>query len=134
MTKMLELVAEMRARLTETARTEETLIAALGAALHDADTRLLAEVRDLTMAHEARRVAILTELQTLAGRIGAFPALSQTDDVPGIAAARHPPMAVADDVADAELEVGLSPGDWRRAVSNIKDDLDAAFGRPRTTN
>jgi len=127
MTKMLELVAQMNARLSETARTEEALIDALGIALREADSRLLAEVRDLTLAHEARRVAILGELQTLAARIGAFPAIADESG----ALSQEPS---ADSLIGADEDLGLSPGDWRRAVNNIKDELDVHYGRPRAPN
>jgi hypothetical protein len=125
MTKMLQYVDEMRARLTEVATTEQTLIRALGEALAQVDQELLADVRDLTLAHEARRMAILVELQTLASRIGAFP----------VAAERAPPVIERAEEAGREPSPlpsqpdGARAGDWRKAVSNIKDDLDTYFGR-----
>lgn len=134
MTKMLQYVDEMRARLTEVATTEQTLIRELDQALSRVDQELLADVRDLTLAHEARRVAILAELQGLASRIGAFPVTAD-------------PLAVAHVAPTIEQATPFSPqppplpgsvpesfeavraGDWRQAVSNIKDDLDTYFGR-----
>lgn len=124
MTKMVELVEDMRTRLTEVATTEQTLVRALGDALSAIDQQLLADVRDLTFAHEARRVAILQELQVLASRIGAFPVAQETQ-----------PALEANGRALAGDETGIDPndavraGDWRQAVSNIKDDLDEYFGR-----
>ena len=53
---------------------EQLLIEALGEALSLADKKLLDDVRSLTIEHETRRAHILSELQTLASRIGAFPA------------------------------------------------------------
>lgn len=124
MTKMLQYVEEMRARLTEVANTEQTLIRALDQALAQVDQELLADVRDLTMAHEARRVAILTELQGLASRIGAFPVTAERDPPAlerGSELAPPPPLP--------ESFEAVRAGDWRQAVSNIKDDLDTYFGR-----
>lgn len=73
MTKMMQLVEEMRARLDQIADTEQTLVRALGDALSRVDQKLLQDVRSISIEHEARRGAILLELQTLASRIGAFP-------------------------------------------------------------
>ena len=124
MTKMLQYVDEMRARLTEVATQEQTLIRALGQALAEVDRELLADVRDLTLSHEARRTAILSELQNLAARIGAFPVAVEhprpaIDEMP--ASSEPPPLP--------ELGEGARVGDWRTAVSNIKDELDVYFGR-----
>ena len=130
MTKMLQYVDEMRAQLTEVATTEQTLIRALDQALRQVDQDLLADVRDLTMAHEARRVAILTELQGLASRIGAFPVTAEPLAAGPVAPAieqgqqlstQPPPLP--------ESFEAVRAGDWRQAVSNIKDDLDTYFGR-----
>ncbi len=134
MTKMLQYVDEMRARLSEVATTEQTLIRALDQALSQVDQELLADVRDLTLAHEARRVAILTELQGLASRIGAFPVTSE----PLAAAHAAPAIEQATTLAPQppplpgsvpESFEAVRAGDWRQAVSNIKDDLDTYFGR-----
>jgi hypothetical protein len=73
MTKMMQLVEEMRARLDQISDTEQTLVRALGDALSRVDQKLLQDVRSISIEHEARRGAILLELQTLASRIGAFP-------------------------------------------------------------
>lgn len=124
MTRMLQYVEEMQARLTEVARNEQTLIRALGEALAQVDQELLADVRDLTLSHEARRVAILQELQCLASRIGAFPAASEKAQV--IAAASAPLPAES---AVVEVQEPPRAGDWRQAVSNIKDELDVYFAR-----
>jgi hypothetical protein len=115
---MLQYVEEMQARLTEVTRNEQTLIRTLGEALARVDQELLADVRDLTLSHEARRVAILQELQCLASRIGAFPVAPEPAQV---TAAPLPPSPEAEDPPRA--------GDWRQAVSNIKDELDVYFGR-----
>lgn len=125
MTKMLQYVDEMRARLTEVANTEQTLIRALDQALAQVDQELLADVRDLTMAHEARRVAILSELQGLASRIGAFPVTAER----GAPALEQAPELSPQPPPLPEGFEAVRAGDWRQAVSNIKDDLDTYFGR-----
>jgi hypothetical protein len=83
MTKMVQLVEEMRARLTQIADSEQALVRALGEALSLVDQKLLQDVRNLTTEHEARRAAILYELQGLASRIGAFPTV-QPEPAPGL--------------------------------------------------
>lgn len=124
MTKMIQFVDDMRARLTEVANNEQTLIRALGDALGAVDQQLLADVRDLTLAHEARRVAILQELQILASRIGAFP--TPREPQPALETNGHAlPVAPPGD----EMEGALRGGDWRQAVSNIKDELEEYFNR-----
>ena len=121
MSKMIQLVDEMRARLTEIAEREQALVRALGEALNRVDHRLLQDVRSITTEHEARRGAILLELQGLASRIGAFPAarepapVSYAEPAPKTLAAANdrPPM--------------FGRGDWRKAASNIEDELDVYF-------
>lgn len=124
MTKMVQLVDEMRERLTEVASNEQVLVRALGDALSAVDQQLLADVRDLTMAHEARRVAILQELQVLASRIGAFPTPGEPQPV--LEANGH---TLSADMADDPAAAAMRGGDWRQAVNNIKDELEEYFGR-----
>ena len=122
MTKMLQYVEDMSARLAEVAATEQTLIRALGDALSRVDQELLADVRDLTMAHEARRVAILTELQGLAQRIGSFPGPAEV--LPSIEDGND-----ASEFMPAETAAPPRAGDWRQAITNMQEDLSAHFGR-----
>ena len=82
MSKMIELIEEMRARLNQVADTEQSLVRALSEALNRVDQKLLQDVRDITTDHESRRGAILHELQNLASRIGAFPIAR--DQAPGL--------------------------------------------------
>lgn len=74
MTKMIQLVEEMGARISQITDAEQELVRALGDALSRVDQKLLQDVRKITNEHESRRGAILHELQGLATRIGAFPA------------------------------------------------------------
>ena len=146
MTKMVQLVEEMRARLTQIADSEQALVRALGEALSLVDQKLLQDVRNLTTEHEARRAAILYELQGLASRIGAFPT-AQPDPVPGLdyadpavvaIGASHTGMAQNGITQNGVTQNGLpatmngnprpfSRGDWRQAASNIEDGLDVYF-------
>jgi|SRR5215467_9008421 len=144
MTKMVQLVEEMRARLTQIADSEQALVRALGEALSLVDQKLLQDVRNLTTEHEARRAAILYELQGLASRIGAFPT-AQPEPAPGLdyadpavvaIGATHTGIAqngmVTNSAGHASAAINGSPrpfsrGDWRQAASNIEDGLDDYF-------
>ena len=114
---MLPYIDDMHARLSEVANTEQALIRALAEALSRVDQKLLDDVRSLAMDHEVRRVAIMTELYNLASRIGAFPA------------SREPLPPLEDAGSGLTTYVSVEDtreiphsGDWRQAVSNIKDD------------
>ena len=121
MSKMIQLVDEMRARLTEIAEREQALVRALGEALNRVDHRLLQDVRSITTEHETRRGAILLELQSLASRIGAFPAGRESAPV-GYADPAPKTLAAANDRPPM-----FGRGDWRKAASNIEDELDVYF-------
>jgi hypothetical protein len=137
MTKMIQLIEEMDARLSQIADAEKELVRALGHALSRVDQRLLQDVRKITTEHESRRGAILHELQGLATRIGAFPVARQaTSGVeyaepmprPITAANSVPKIPTANGVAGANGHVGpFSRGDWRQAASNIEDEVDSLF-------
>jgi hypothetical protein len=73
MTNLTNQIEAMRIRMRELSGEELGLVRALGDALDRADQTLMEEVRNLSVAHEARRGAILAELQALAVRLGAFP-------------------------------------------------------------
>jgi hypothetical protein len=113
MRKLLQQLEEMHIRIAETATHEEALVKALGDALSRLDEQLLADVQNIASEHEARRTAILGELQGLAGSIGMFqvtrPAVTARPDLETEVAAYLP-----------------SAGDWREATSNIRDDLEGA--------
>ena len=78
MSKMLQVVEELRDRLGSIADQEQQLIASLREALNRFDQKLLQDVRNLAAEHEGRRGVILNELQGLASRLGVFPAASLT--------------------------------------------------------
>lgn len=73
MANTAELVKE-REQLDAIADTEGKLLTSLRDALQRFDQRLLKDVRNVTAEHESRRGLILHELQSLASRIGVFPA------------------------------------------------------------
>ena len=109
MTKMLDQIDDLRTRLTDVSNHEQTLLRALSDALTRVDQALLEDVRDIALAHEARRGLILTELHDLAARIGAFPT------------PRSAPDALTESDAAVPRYVPPShPGDWREAISNIE--------------
>jgi hypothetical protein len=113
MTKLIEQIEQMRIRLSEIASNEQALIKALGDALNRLDQALLRDVRSLASEHEVRREAILGELQGLAGSIGMFraPLHAAPEELPSYMPAHGPQQAI-------------SPGDWRRATSNIEEELE----------
>ena len=117
MTKLHLQIEEMRVRLTENARDEQCLVQALGDALSHVDQKLLTEVRLVTAEHEVRRGAILNELQVLAARLCAFPVTSEPLTALGQENHELPSLVRSNGHAH-------SPGDWRKAASNIEDDLD----------
>ncbi len=72
MRPLLQQLEEMHIRIAETATHEEKLVKALGDALTRLDDQLLQDVQSIATEHEARRTAILGELQGLASSIGMF--------------------------------------------------------------
>lgn len=115
-------IEKMHQQLQKMAEREQMLINALDEALGRADRKLLDDVRSVTANHEARRAIIMSELQTLAHRIGALPVA----EVPIDTIAYEPPEPVeAPSVNDLpSAEPVARGGDWRRAAKNITDGLD----------
>lgn len=130
-------IEAMQRRLEKMAAREEQLIEALNDALSRADRKLLDDVRSITLEHEARRTVILTELQSLASRIGAFPISAKpietieydvTDKETDDEEDTKPPAAK--NGASAETAKG---GDWRTATRRIAEELSLAVnGAPAT--
>ena len=111
LTKLVHHINEMRARLSQTAHTERSLVESLGDALNRLDQEMLQNIRNIAAGHESRRGAILNELQTLAGSIGKF----------------LPPQEVA--VLPQPIDGYPSApagGDWRQATTNLSyhDELE----------
>ena len=123
MSKMMNLVEDMRARLDAIADTAQALVRALGEALNRVDHKLLHDVRSITTEHETRRGAILLELQGLASRIGAFPSTRESR-----AGIEYEPRSIANDP-----EPAFGRGDWREAANTIQQELDI-FVRGRASS
>jgi hypothetical protein len=116
MTTLIEQIEEMRQRMNELASSEQGLVRALGDALSRADQRLLQDVHSLAVEHEARRGAILRELQGLAARMGSLPRPRGT-----FAALEETPLGVT--AREATPQPVLGGADWRKAAANIQDEL-----------
>ena len=117
-------IEAMHARLEKMAKREQMLIAALDEALSRADRKLLDDVRNITADHEARRTIILTELQTLADRIGMLPAPAPEMRVETI---EYEAPVVPEPATPPPPAAPATPargGDWRTAARKIVDDLD----------
>ena len=127
MNKLHSEIEDMRRRLADNAQSEQALVKALRETLNQVDDNLLSEVRLVTAQHEARRTAILNELQLLAARLCTFPV------------ARVEPVAAIEDDVTREIEHNghtnghanghangnaHAPGDWRIAARNIADDIE----------
>jgi len=110
MSKLMQQLEEMHARIVETSTHEEALIKALNDALTRLDDQLLQDVRAIASDHEARRTAILGELHGLASSIGMFQA---------------PRVAARPDAHLGEVEYMPSAGDWRQAANNIGEEQEA---------
>jgi hypothetical protein len=122
MSKMIQLVQEMHARLNDIANSEQALVRTLGDALSRVDQQLMQEVRNITAEHEARRSAILLELESLASRIGTFPTLREP--VAGMANSQH----LAKPNAPANGRLGpLDHGPWPPVASDMQHEVDLYF-------
>ncbi len=87
MTKLIQHIEEMRARLSQIATTERSHVQSLSDALNRLDQEILQSVRNIAAEHEIRRDAILDELQALAGSIGMLP--PAREPVQPVAIQRH---------------------------------------------
>jgi hypothetical protein len=130
MDTLVKQIEEMRVRMNNLVTEEDRLVTALGNALTGADEKLLADVRNVAAAHEARRVTILKELQLLAGRMGMLPGprapftALETVPVPELSQTIGPveTAPVQEPLQTSEPPVG-GRGDWRQATANIQDYL-----------
>lgn len=149
MTQSKSYIEDLHTRLKAIADREQQLIHALNEALTCADRKLLDDVRSVTMEHEARRAVILTELQTLASRIGAFPAGAEpcpmiedeTLDLPYYATDDEASDEAISPVQDAEEvesyhnghenghAIVSGGGDWRKAAEKIRDGFEFQIHR-----
>ncbi|MBX9591972.1 MAG: hypothetical protein K2X43_21985 [Hyphomonadaceae bacterium] len=120
MSKMVQLVEELRERLNTIADGEQKLVSSLREALNRFDQKLLQDVRSLTAEHESRRSAILNELQGLASRMGAFPPPRETRL--GVNGADGPPALPPHGRLRA-----VEGGAWREATDKLQSELDTYF-------
>jgi hypothetical protein len=120
MTSLAQELEEMRLRMNELAKNEQGLIMALGDALSRADHKLLDDVRNLSAEHEARRGAILKELQSLAARLGALPK-------PGDLFAPLGSLPPSDPYGMHGHPQQRQ--DWRRQSVSIQDELNKHLGQ-----
>jgi hypothetical protein len=119
MSKLVQLVEELRERLSTIADGEQKLVASLREALNRFDQKLLQDVRTITAEHESRRSAILSELQGLATRMGAFPPPRETRlSVSGEAPPSLP--------GNGRLRA-VEGGAWREATDKLQSELDSYF-------
>jgi hypothetical protein len=119
-TSLVEQIEEMRIRMNQLARREQDLVRALGQALNRADTKLLQDVRNVSLEHEVRREGILRELQSLASRMGALPMPRAPYASLENAQMENPPL----DLPPYEPhQPAPRTGDWRQATANLRGDL-----------
>lgn len=121
MTKLKDQIHEMQRSLTENALTERAFVAGLGEALSQVDYHLVDEVRRLREEHTARRGAILQELQSLSNNLCALPA--PRDVQPSID--HHPEPS--EFVPRSTFSHQHAPGDWRKAMNAIEEDLESVW-------
>jgi len=137
--------AEMNARLEEIENREGVLMQSLRDRLTSVDRKLLDNVRNLTTEHETRRTVILTELQTLAERIGAFPVTGdpvhiiecEPIDAPRYVPQTPPqPQTPQRPVAPNLPETApvSNGGDWRKAAEKIRDDFEGRMNDIKAAN
>ena len=132
MSKMFELVDELRDQLQTVGDTEQKLVASpLREALNRYDQKLLQDVRSLAAEHETRRGAILGELRSLASRMGAFPPPrepheSLLEPTPLQSPPALPPNAAAASLPNGKLRA-VPGGAWREAAERLQDELDVYF-------
>lgn len=121
MSKMVQLVEELRERLNTIADGEQKLVSSLREALNRFDQKLLQDVRSITAEHESRRSVILNELQGLASRMGAFPPPRDTRSAVTGADATPPALPQGSRLRAVE------GGAWREATDKLQTELDSYF-------
>jgi hypothetical protein len=119
MTTLLQQIEEMRVQVNELAGGEQKLLHSLSDALTRADHQLLHDVRNVAAEHERRRTMILKELQALALSIGSFPV--RRDSVMALEEAPSDQPSLRSSHLEDRV---AAAGDWRRAASNVQDELD----------
>jgi hypothetical protein len=125
MTGLPQNVHDLLARLSESSRNELDLVRELATAIQRADDQLLKEVRSVSMLHEIRREAIVSELQQLASRLCALPVrMPVREPLPAIEQAASD---ADDDPVTVEPPATGGAGDWREAAQRIDAELQQYF-------
>ena len=119
MTVLEKNIEAMLGELSARSQTETEFIQKLSDAINAVDDKLLRDVRRVSLQHEIRREAILTELQTLASQLCTLPVRQR----PPVLPARDDPREQIT-FEDGEVARGA---DWRQAARNIQAELDATF-------
>ena len=120
MSTLAKELEEMRLRMNDLAKNEQGLITALGDALSRADHKLLDDVRNISAEHDARRGAILGELQKLASRLGSLPKSGGQVYAPLGNGAREIPSLEG----PQSLSGSSTRPDWLRpSTSTLQDEL-----------
>lgn len=127
MSKMLQLVEQMQARLNEISASEQALLRGLRDALNRVDDKLMQDVRTISAEHENRRRAVLDELQGLASRLGAFPAAREPAPELGHGLEHGDDGARPHELIDEGRRHTPAPSQKRRTVGNITAELDHYF-------
>jgi hypothetical protein len=130
MSNMVQLVAEMRARLNEITKSEQALVQTLEETLNRIDQKLLQDMQNVATERESRRGSLLYELQCLAARIGAFPTADDSMATIENASPETIPAAAANSIHPPST----CGGDWRQAVNNIEADPDARIEKRISSN
>jgi hypothetical protein len=129
MSKIGQLVEELRDRLNSVADQEQKLVSSLRDALNRFDQKLLQDVRSVAAEHEARRSHILSELQDLASRIGVFPSAS-TGPRPQVSgdfrAGASEPVASGEASLTNRLRA-VEGGAWHEATEKLQNELGSHF-------
>ena len=115
MTDLVQQLEHMRVRMHQQAQQEAGLVAELGDALRASDHQLLQDVRTVAAEHEARRAAILGELQMLAARLNSLPLREQ-----GAASLANPPRGM---LASGASPAAPATGDWEQRSAEIREAL-----------
>jgi hypothetical protein len=127
MSNMVQLVEDLRQQLDTIVDTEHTLVASLRDALDRFDQKLLQDVRNITVEHETRRGVILSELQTLASRLGAFQVPREARLGSNRAVPEARPSLPSNGQQRAVQDVA-----WREITGRLDSELDQYFRQRRS--
>ena len=116
MTDLVQQLEQLRVRMNQQAQQEAHLLAQFGDVLRATDHQLLREIRTLTAEHEARRTAILCELQMLASRLDAVPIRAES--------AAPLPAAARGFLPSGVPANGEPSGDWEQRSALIREALN----------